>query len=104
VAGFSGGDKYFFPGISGPEVTNFFHWLGAVITNLKIIGRKWTPVRKVLDKAASFVDVSTLCFSLVMQGERLVGLYAGSPEESWSKAVNLSSQINVIYKNQKYKN
>ena len=33
VAGFSGGNKYLFPGISGPEVLNFFHWLGAVITN-----------------------------------------------------------------------
>lgn len=28
VVGFSGGNKYFFPGISGPELLNFFHWLG----------------------------------------------------------------------------
>jgi nickel-dependent lactate racemase len=32
VVGFSGGNKYLFPGISGPELLNFFHWLGAVIT------------------------------------------------------------------------
>ncbi len=40
VVGFSGGNKYLFPGIGGPELLNFFHWLGAVITNPKIIGNK----------------------------------------------------------------
>ena len=43
VVGFSGGNKYLFPGISGAEVLNFFHWLGAVITNPKIIGHKVDP-------------------------------------------------------------
>ncbi len=38
VVGFSGGNKYFFPGIAGPEIINFTHWLGAVITNYKVIG------------------------------------------------------------------
>jgi len=51
VVGFSGGAKYFFPGICGPELLNFFHWLGALITCPKIIGAKWTPVRKVLHMA-----------------------------------------------------
>ena len=45
VAGFSGGNKYLFPGVAGPEVLHFFHWLAAVITTPKIIGHKWTPVR-----------------------------------------------------------
>src|ERR1700735_1366507 len=49
VVGFSGGNKYLFPGVSGPEVLNFFHWLGAVVTNPMIIGNKYTPVRKVGD-------------------------------------------------------
>ena len=29
VVGFSGGNKYFFPGIAGAEIINFTHWLGA---------------------------------------------------------------------------
>ena len=33
VVGFSGGNKSLFPGIGGPEVLNFFHWLGAVVRN-----------------------------------------------------------------------
>src|SRR5512133_2114318 len=44
VVGFSGGNKYFFPGIGGPEVINFSHWLGAVITSYEVIGTKFTPV------------------------------------------------------------
>ena len=29
VVGFSGGNKYFFPGVSGPELINLSHWVGA---------------------------------------------------------------------------
>ncbi len=47
IAGFSGGNKYFFPGVSGPDVINLTHWLGAVITNVKTIGIEDTPVRAV---------------------------------------------------------
>jgi len=53
VVGFSGGNKYFFPGVSGAEILNFFHWLGAVITNVVINGTKYTPVREVVDRAAA---------------------------------------------------
>ena len=67
VVGFSGGNKYLFPGVSGPEVLNFFHWLGAVITNPIIIGNKWTPVRRVVDRSASMVHLNKLCFCLVVR-------------------------------------
>ncbi|MDQ0381046.1 lactate racemase domain-containing protein [Amycolatopsis thermophila] len=38
VAGFSGGNEYLFPGLSGPEVIDVSHWLGALITSRDIIG------------------------------------------------------------------
>ena len=46
VVGFSGGNKYLFPGVAEGEIINFFHWLGALITNPKVIGNKYTPIRK----------------------------------------------------------
>ena len=52
VVGFSGGNKYLFPGIAGPEIINFTHWLGALITNYDVIGAGYTPVRAVIDRAA----------------------------------------------------
>ncbi|MDA1277864.1 MAG: lactate racemase domain-containing protein [Verrucomicrobia bacterium] len=99
VVGCSGGNKYLFPGVSGPAVLNFFHWLGAVVTNPMIIGNKWTPVRKVVDRAASMIDVPKLCFCLVVgQANRLEGLFAGLPEEAWDAASDLSREIHIIKK------
>jgi nickel-dependent lactate racemase len=95
VVGFSGGNKYFFPGVSGAEVINFSHWLGAVITSYEVIGTKYTPVRRVIDRAASFIKLPKLCFSMVVKGEEMAGLYVGSPEEAYEEAASLSSQIHI---------
>jgi nickel-dependent lactate racemase len=52
VVGFSGGAKYLFPGISGPEMINATHWLGALAGVVKTIGLKQTPVRDMINAAA----------------------------------------------------
>ncbi len=96
VAGFSGGAKYLFPGVAGPEIINNTHWLGAMVGNMKTIGFKDTAVRKVMHRAAQFVPQSILCISLVVQGSALHGVYVGSLEESWSAAADLSGQLNVV--------
>ncbi|PWU17138.1 MAG: hypothetical protein C5B50_11935 [Verrucomicrobia bacterium] len=99
VVGFSGGNKYLFPGVGGPQILNFFHWLGAVITNPLVIGRKWTPVRKVVDTAGAMVKVDKLCFCLVVDSDKnLVGLFAGTPEIAWDQASELSRQVHITYK------
>jgi lactate racemase len=102
VVGFSGGNKYFFPGIGGPEVINFSHWLGAVITSYDVIGTKYTPVRQVIDKAAAFIDKPKLCFSMVVKGEDLAGLYIGSPEEAYAAAADLSAKLHVTWIDRPY--
>ncbi len=95
VVGFSGGNKYFFPGVGGAEVINFSHWLGAIITSYEVIGTKYTPVRRVIDAAADMIDRAKLCFSLVVKGDGLAGLYIGSPEEAYDAAADLSSQVHI---------
>jgi lactate racemase len=102
VVGFSGGNKYLFPGVSGPEVLNFFHWLGAVVTNPMIIGNKWTPVRKVVDRAGSMVSVPKLCFCLVVKGTDLAGVFVGSPEAAWTEASELSRKLHILYKDKPF--
>ncbi|MES1164947.1 MAG: lactate racemase domain-containing protein, partial [Verrucomicrobiota bacterium] len=102
VVGFSGGNKYLFPGIAGKEILDMFHWLGALITNPEIIGTKYTPVRAVVDRAAAMVPVERKCASLVVEGDALAGLYVGTPEEAWEAASNLSNQIHVVYKDRPY--
>jgi len=98
VVGFSGGNKYLFPGIGGAALLNFFHWLAAVISNPRIIGNKWTPVRRVVDRAAALVPVPKLAFCMVVHEDRLVGLFAGTPEDAWSQAADLSDRLHIIYK------
>ncbi len=102
VVGFSGGNKYLFPGIGGPEVLNFFHWLGAVVTNPMIIGNKWTPVRKVVDRIGQMVSVPKLCFCMVVDHAQLAGLFVGSPEGAWDEASELSKQLHITYKDQPF--
>ncbi|MFQ5806057.1 MAG: lactate racemase domain-containing protein [Phycisphaerae bacterium] len=98
VVGFSGGHKYIFPGIAGSDIINFFHWLGAVITNPRVNGEKDTPPRRVVERAASLVRVPRALFALVALENELKGLYIGDVTPAWEKAADLSSQVHIIYK------
>lgn len=100
VAGFSGGNKYLFPGVSGPQVLNFFHWLGAVASNPKIIGHKRTVVRAVIDYAASLVPVARTAVCMVVRpgDAKLSGLWVGETNAAWEQASDLSARVHVVYK------
>ena len=102
VVGFSGGNKYFFPGISGNELQHFFHWLGAVISNPLVNGNKWTAPRKVVDRAASFIGLPVTNFDMVESGGKLAGLFIGPVREAWSQAADLSGQIHIRYVDRRY--
>jgi len=102
VAGFSGGSKYFFPGICGEALLNFFHWLGAVITNPRIIGNKHTPVRATLEAAADMLDIEKHALCMVVKGEQLAGLYFGPVREAWQAAADLSGKLHIVYVDQPY--
>ena len=97
VVGFSGGTKYFVPGVAGPDIINFTHWLGAVITSSAVIGAGYTPVRAVIDRAASLIDRPVTCLSLVVTHGGVAGLYIGTPQESWQAASALSSRKHIIW-------
>ncbi len=102
VVGFSGGHKYLFPGIAGDEIINFFHWLGAIITNPVINGCKWTPTRKVVEKAASLIDIPHALVAVVAVDGKLKGLFLGDALEAWEKAADLSNDVHIIYKDRPY--
>ncbi len=95
VAGFSGGAKYLFPGIAGPQIINFTHWLGALVTSMDTIGVKNTPVRRVIHRAARFVERPILLLAMVLKGHTLHGLYAGPHEETWELGADLSARLNI---------
>ncbi len=96
VVGFSGGNKYFFPGIGGPDILNFFHWLGALITNAEIIGVKDTLVRRVVDAAAAMIPQARRAITFVVSSDcSLHGMFYGTPESAWNEAADLSNQLHI---------
>lgn len=96
VVGFSGGNKYLFPGASGDAFLQFFHWLGALITNPKINGQASTPVRALIDKAARKIPVPRKAFSFVVgEGNEIFGFFFGEPEDSWARAVEVSKRLHI---------
>jgi len=103
VVGFSGGHKYVFPGIAGAEIINFFHWLGAVVTNPKINGNKWTVTRRVVERAASLIDMPRKLFAIVAVENELRGIFIGDVCQAWEKAADLSDKVHIIYKEKPYK-
>jgi nickel-dependent lactate racemase len=103
VAGFSGGNKYLFPGISGGDFVHFFHWLAAVLTCMKTIGYMDTPASKLINRAARLVSVPSHCIAMVVgSGCRLEGLFVGPTEEAWRRAAALSARINIVYKDRSF--
>jgi len=102
VVGFSGGHKYIFPGIAGDDIIHFFHWLSAVITNPVINGNKWTPTRKVVEKAASLIKMPHKLFAIVALENELKGIFIGEVIEAWEKAADLSEQVHITYKDKAY--
>jgi nickel-dependent lactate racemase len=97
VVGFSGGNKYLFPGIGGPEIIGLTHWLGALIGSFEIIGTRTTPVREIIDKAAELVKVPVACFSMVVTEDGVSGLYFGEAKVAWRAAADLSAQKHIVW-------
>lgn len=102
VVGFSGGAKYLFPGISGPEMINVTHWLGALITVLRIIGIKDTPVRDVIHLATKQLTTPVTLVSLVVEQDGLAGIFIGDHLSAWKAAADLSAQKHIIWSERSY--
>ncbi|GAB4491887.1 MAG: lactate racemase domain-containing protein [Anaerolineales bacterium] len=95
VVGFSGGAKYLFPGISGPEMINATHWLGALAGVVGTIGVKETPVRAMIHAAARRLKTPVTLIALTVQEHDLAGLFIGEMYAAWSAAADFSSQRHI---------
>jgi len=95
VVGMSGGAKYLFPGISGPDMINATHWLGALAGVVKTIGIKETPVRSMIHAAVRRLQTPVTLVALVIEGHDLAGMFIGDVFEAWSLAADLSAKKNI---------
>ena len=100
VVGFSGGEKYLFPGLSGQELIDLTHWLGALITSREMIGRPGvTPVRALIHAAADLVRTErhALCAVVDHSSGGLESLSFGVPVAAWAAAADIAAQSHVKY-------
>ncbi|MGP0031619.1 MAG: lactate racemase domain-containing protein [Acidimicrobiales bacterium] len=100
VVGFSGGNKYLFPGLSGPELIDVTHWLGALITSSAIIGTPGTtPVRALIDAAAALVpgERHALCGVVDHSTGALHSLTFGPPVDAWAAAAGIAAETHIEY-------
>ncbi len=103
VVGFSGGAKYFFPGISGPDVINATHWLGALATVVGTIGIKDTPVRAMIHAATRRLTTPTTLVALIVEGHDLAGMLVGDVYDTWSAAADVSSLRHIQWCDRPFK-
>jgi len=109
AAGYAGGLKVFFPGISGPGVIDLLHWAAVLIGIPQIIGTVNNTARQVINKGSSYIfdqiKASTISFNMVFE-ERVhqvipKGLYVGEGFdgfiEAYKQAARASSKLHVIY-------
>ncbi len=102
VVGFSGGAKYLFPGISGAEMINVTHWLGALITIMHTIGIEDTPVRAVINAAAEHVTTPIKLVSMTVIKDGLAGIFIGDHLNAFHAAAQLSSQRQITWVEKPY--
>lgn len=100
VVGFSGGNKYLFPGLSGQELIDVTHWLGALLTSSEIIGaRGVTPVRALVDEASRLVpgERHALCVVVDHETGGLRSMAFGDPVAAWAAAADVSARTHIVY-------
>lgn len=108
VAGFAGGAKYFFPGVSGAELTHATHWLGALAGIEAVIGRVETPTRHLIEAAAEFIPARIISLNSVVSRNaenrlRTHALFCGDVKTAFRQAAEVSSKVHVKYTNRQYK-
>ncbi len=108
-AGYAGGLKVFFPGISGPQVIDLLHWAAVLIGIPQIIGTVDNPAREVINKGSAYifnqVKAPTISFNMVFKEKEYQvmpkGLYSGEGFDgfidAYKQASSASSQLHVIY-------
>lgn len=102
VVGMANYSKNLFIGCGGADMINKTHWLGAVCGMENAMGRRDTPVRRVLDLAQSMLRNVPVTFVLTVTETRvarneLTGLFIGNGRDVFLEAAALSERVNIIH-------
>ena len=100
-AGFAGGAKQIFPGVSGPEMINLLHTIGSLRGARAIQGVLDNPVRDLIDDMTRQVPVPLTTIALVVDdatgATRGVFVQPDGWREGTRAAAALSAEVNIRY-------
>lgn len=102
VMGMANFNKNLFVGVGGLEAINLSHFIGAVYGMENMMGKAQNPLRSILNQASeSFLGELPLWYILTVMGPNsetgaleMKGLYIGNDIECYTKACQLSLQVN----------
>lgn len=103
VVGMANHSKNIFVGVGGSAMINGSHAVGAFYGMERIMGRDFSPVRRIFDYAADhFLKELPLTYILTVvtmqaAGSRLEGLFIGKERKRFEEAVALSQEKNIQY-------
>jgi len=103
VVGMANYSKNIFVGCGGSNMINQSHMLGAFYGMERVMGKDYSPVRKVLDYAHThYLRDMPILFVLTVTTQNkesadIHGLFLGNTREVFSKAVKLSQEKNLTY-------
>lgn len=106
VVGMSGGNKYFFPGLSGHDVIDLSHWVGALISSFEMIGtRGITPVRALINAATERIPGDKYCVAVVTEAgtDELHSVHVGTTVQAWAAASDVAAASHITYLDRPYK-
>lgn len=103
VVGMANYSKNIFVGCGGSSMINSSHMLGAFYGMERVMGKDFSPVRKVFDYAEqNFISDVPLMYVLTVTTNlgddvRIHGLFIGRKRELFEEAVKLSQELNLNY-------
>lgn len=106
VVGMANYSKNIFVGCGGSSMINSSHMLGAFYGMERIMGRDFSPVRRVFDYAEeNFIAHIPLMYVLTVTTNKgddvsIHGLYIGRKRELFENAVSLSQEMNLTHMSQ----
>ena len=97
VIGMANYTKNILIGVGGGDSIHKSHFLGAVYGMERIMGRKVSPVRQLLDEAyKKFVSHLPIHFFLtVIERKKIKGMFCGVDEQCFNQAVEQSQKVNL---------
>ncbi|MEJ2187843.1 MAG: hypothetical protein P8Y93_00250, partial [Acidobacteriota bacterium] len=75
---------------------------GALMTSRRIIGVTDTPVRRLIDHAASFIPTPRSLIVTVLDGQTLHGLFVGAMDGAWRAAAAVSAELDIVWLDRPY--